>query len=274
MFSHYNWLFLLAVTVISWFIAILLTIIIHRLPILLAHNWRHDCLAYLNQQNSALLYPTKLFDWHSHCPDCQAVLSWRMLIPLISFLMLDRNCHFCHRPISWRYPTIELLSIASALAVAIKFGSSNQALAGILLSWFLIVATFIDLEHQILPDGLTLSLLWLGLLCNTQQLFTKPTDAIIGAVSGYLFLWGIAKLFKLIRKVDGMGHGDFKLFAALGGWFGWQQLPTLLLIASCLGTLLGFLLIAGKKINFNKQLPFGPYLAFAGWCALFWPYRF
>lgn len=205
----------------------------------------------------------------SHCPKCNWQIPWWQNIPIVSYLLLQGRCSSCKTPIHWRYPVVELLGGLSALLVAVHFGVSFKTLYLLILTWSLIAAIFIDFDHMLLPDSITLPLIWLGLLLNTNYIFTTPENAIIGAASGYLCPWFIAHIFKLIRKIDGMGYGDFKLLAVFGAWLGWQMLPLILFAASLIGSIVGITLIISKKYKFTKPIPFGPYLAIAGWLAFF-----
>jgi len=206
----------------------------------------------------------------SHCPQCENLIPIWCNIPVISFLIQKGKCLDCGLAISWRYPAVELLTCFASICVAHKFGFSVQTLAALVLTWSLIAATFIDFEHQLIPDSISIPLIWLGLLLNTWQLFTTPEKAIIGAILAYLTLWLVAYVYRLIRKTDGMGNGDFKLFAVFGAWFGWEYLPLILLLASVIGTLVAIVLLLKKQATLKSAIAFGPYLAIAGWVIMFW----
>jgi leader peptidase (prepilin peptidase) / N-methyltransferase len=247
-----------------------LNVVIYRLPLILKHEYEQECLGYFKHSPLTKSRTFNLAIPRSYCPKCKTTILWWQNIPVISYIILQGKCSHCKKPISWHYPLVEILSCITTILVANHFNYDTRTWPMLILSWMLIAAIFIDLERQLLPDNITLPLVWLGLLLNTNHTFTSPQNAIIGAVSGYLFLWIIAKTFKLIKKVEGMGHGDFKLLAVFGAWLGWQLLPLIILMASLAGLLVGVSLILCKKHQFNKPLPFGPYIATAGWLAFFW----
>lgn len=242
-----------------------LNVVIYRLPIILKNEYKKNCLEYFGNESPTITLSIP----RSYCPQCKNMITWWQNIPVISYILLRGKCSHCQTIIPWRYPAIEILSCLTTILVTLYFGIGIKTIVILLLTWGLIAAIFIDLEHQLLPDNITLSLLWLGLLSNTANIFTTPTNSIIGAASGYLFLWSINKTFKLIRKIDGMGDGDFKLFAAFGAFLGWQMLPIILLLASLTGALTGIYLIVRKKYSLIKPIPFGPHLAIAGWLTFF-----
>jgi leader peptidase (prepilin peptidase)/N-methyltransferase len=191
-------------------------------------------------------------------------------IPVLSFLFLKGQCRHCHTPISWRYPLTEIATALLSLLVAYRFGFSGQTLAALILTWSLIALCLIDYAEQILPDDITLPVLWLGLILNSQALFTSLQSALFGAVVGYLFLWSVYWLFKLVTHKEGMGYGDFKLLAMLGAWLGWQALPMIILLSSVVGVIVGLSMIGFKRLSREQPMPFGPYLAMAGWLSLMW----
>lgn len=248
-----------------------LNVIIHRLPIMLKHAWEKECLEYLGK---SFIFPAKMFNLlvpRSHCPKCLQPIPLWANIPLISFAILKGKCHKCSANISWRYPLVEFLSGLASFFIAYKFGVSWQTLATLILTWGLIALFFIDIDHMLLPDDLTLALLWIGLLFNAiLHPFTDAATAILGATIGYISLWLIAYLFKLIRKVDGMGHGDFKLFALFGAWLGWKFLPIIILGAAVLGSIFGIIAILNKKHHYQKPIPFGPFLIIMGCFPIFY----
>lgn len=249
-----------------------LNVVIYRLPIILKIEYKNSYSEYFGQPTltSTENHPFTLAIPNSHCPQCKTPISWWQNIPIISYILLQGKCNNCHSPISWRYPTVEILSCIATIVVAMHFGIGLKTLLMLIMTWSLIAAIFIDIEHRLLPDNITIPLLWIGLLANTSHIFISPKDAIIGAASGYLLLWSTNKFFKMIRKIDGMGYGDFKLFAVFGGWLGWQMLPIILLVASLAGSIVGIGLILYKKSTLTKAIPFGPYLAAAGWLAFFY----
>jgi leader peptidase (prepilin peptidase) / N-methyltransferase len=205
----------------------------------------------------------------SACPHCKQALKWRHNIPVLSFIFLKGKCAFCHQKISLRYPAVEIITALTGLFLLWKFGLTLSFGASSLFSLILIALIFIDLEHQLLPDILTLPLLWLGLMASLLPVFTDAHSAIIGAVAGYLSLWCVAKAYEYFTHREGMGHGDFKLLAALCAWTGWQGLLPIILIASIAGSIIGISLLITKKVNSKTPIPFGPFLAVAGWIVLF-----
>lgn len=263
-------LFLVGIGISGLLIGSFLNVVIYRLPIMLQREWEQDCSEYLKQATSIKHGVFNLTIPRSHCPKCNTQIAWWYNIPVISYIWLHGKCSNCKATIHWRYPTVELLGSLTALLVATHFGISIQTLSLLGLTWALIAIVFIDIDNLILPDNITLPLIWLGLLLNINHTFTSPENAIIGATSGYLCLWSIAYVFKSIRKVEGMGHGDFKLLAVFGAWLGWQMLPLILFAAALIGGIIGISLVLGKKNQFTKPIPFGPYLAITGWLAFFW----
>jgi leader peptidase (prepilin peptidase)/N-methyltransferase len=214
--------------------------------------------------------PFNLAKPDSTCPKCSHKIKWYENIPVISYLILKGKCSACKAPISARYPIIELVTGVLSGVVAYKLGFSWEAAAALVFTWCLICLTMIDFDHKLLPDQITLPLMWLGILANMQGLFTTLDSAILGAVFGYLSLWSLYWLFKLVTGKEGMGYGDFKLLAALGAWMGWQQLLLIVVLSSFVGAAVGITLIIIKGRDKNIPIPFGPYLATAGWIAFFW----
>lgn len=206
----------------------------------------------------------------SHCPKCKHKLKWLHNIPLFSYVYLKAKCAFCHKKISWKYPFVEVLTGTVMAFLYLHFGFDRLFLEVSLFSLILIALVFIDFEHQLLPDELTLGLMWLGLLVSVFPGFTTPEEAILGASIGYFSLWLIAKMYEFVAKREGMGYGDFKLLAALGAWAGWQALPWIVLMAALLGTIVAVVLLTLKKATAKTAIAFGPYLAVAGWVVLLW----
>lgn len=204
----------------------------------------------------------------SACPACGHALSAADNVPIISYVLLKGRCRYCHAPISARYPAIELLTAILSGMVIWHLGSAFAGLAALLLLWMLIAMTFIDIDTQLLPDELTLPLMWLGLLVNLDGTFVPLRDAVVGAAIGYLTLWAVYWLFKLVTGRDGIGYGDFKLLAALGAWLGWMMLPVIVLLSSAVGALVGLALIVFRGHHRDRPIPFGPFLAAAGLIAL------
>ena len=246
-----------------------LNVVIHRLPKMLELNWKQQC-AELCGENSVASPAYNLMVPHSACPHCNHTISAWENIPVISYLVLRGKCKQCGMSISPRYPTIESISGILSAYAAWHFGFGPAAAGALLLIWALLALTAIDFDTQLLPDDITLPLLWTGLLFNLFGVFTNLSGAVAGAIIGYLALWSVYWLFKLVTGKEGMGYGDFKLLAALGAWFGWQMLPLIILLSSLVGALVGIILIVALKHGRNIPIPFGPYLAGGGLIALFW----
>ncbi len=269
-------LFAVVAGLVGLVIGSFLNVVIHRLPLMLEREWRAQC-AELAGTPATTEAHFNLVVPRSRCPACQAQIRARNNIPLLSWLWLRGRCASCQARISARYPVVEALTGALSAAVAWHFGWGPQALMALLITWYLIAMSGIDLDHQLLPDSLTLPLIWLGLLASLWHvpgghwpLPVTPTEAIIGAVAGYLFLWGVFHAFKLLTGKEGMGYGDFKLFAAAGAWLGWQLLPLILLLSAAVGAVVGLTLIVLKRHSRERPLPFGPFIAGATWIAMLW----
>jgi leader peptidase (prepilin peptidase)/N-methyltransferase len=245
-------LFLIGAGILGLLIGSFLNVVIVRIPRMMD----------LPEEN--LIFPA------SHCLACQTPIAWFHNIPIFSFLWLKGRCHHCDQKISLRYPLVELLTLVLSVIVAMRFGFTVTTIGGLLLTWALIALAFIDGEHTILPDTITLPFLWLGLLFNTTEIFATPTNAIIGASAGYFSLFIVFWIFKWITKKEGLGYGDFKLLAMLGAWLGWQALPMIILVSSLLGSIVGISLIVLHKQDKNVPIPFGPFLAIAGFASLLW----
>ncbi|MTI15457.1 prepilin peptidase [Sansalvadorimonas verongulae] len=266
-------------TIWIWFVTILgllvgsfLNVVIHRLPTMMEKQWTCECQALLNpdadtsEDNSPrynLLVPP------SSCPKCEHKIRPWENIPVISYLFLRGKCGNCKTPISIRYPIIELAAGLLALLSALAYGPGLVSFMVCVLSWMLLAMSMIDVDHQLLPDSMTLPLLWLGLLLNANSMFVPLEDAVYGAAAGYLSLWSVYWLFKLVTGKEGMGFGDFKLLAALGAWMGWQFLPLIILLSSMVGAVTGIAMIVIRGRDRNIPIPFGPYLAAAGLIAMF-----
>ena len=272
-------LFLGMVFLFGLIVGSFLIVVVLRVPIMLHRQWQSDCLEYLTEHHPHHLKtgeppsasaPYNLLTPASRCPQCgHAIRAWEN-VPVISYLLLRGRCSNCHTPIALRYPVIELASGLLAAVTAWQFGVTPLAAFAVLLTWALIVLTMIDYDHFYLPDNIVLPLLWLGLLLNSQGLFTDIYSALFGAMAGYLTLWSVYQLFKLVTGKEGMGYGDFKLLAMLGAWLGWQMLPAIILLSSLVGAVVGVGLILFRQHQAGKPIPFGPYLAAAGWIALLW----
>jgi len=247
-----------------------LNVVIHRLPKMLDRGWRAQC-AELSGQSPPEGPHYNLITPRSECPACGHRIAAYENIPVASYLLLRGRCSACHAPISRRYPAVELLTCAVTVAALFRFGVTPTTLAAWVFLWSLTALTFIDFDTQLLPDNITLPLLWAGLVANVAGFLPGVSlrDAVIGAIAGYLALWTIYWLFKLIRGKEGMGYGDFKLLAAVGAWLGWQMLPLIVLLSSVVGAVIGLGLVAFKGRDHQIPLAFGPYLAIAGAIALF-----
>jgi len=260
-----------------------LNVVIYRLPIMLERQWQRESAAALAASTSgsanaaAAEAPFNLAAPRSACPACHAPIAAIHNLPLLSYLALRGRCAHCRARISARYPAVELLCGTATAVVAWQLGFGWNAACGMLVTWFLIALTFIDLDTQLLPDSLTLPLLWLGLLASLTgwaapgtALPADPVSAIGGAALGYLSLWSLYHLFRLLTGKQGMGYGDFKLLAALGAWLGWQMLLPVVLLSAAVGALVGLTLIALRRQQRGNPIPFGPFLAAAGWVAMLW----
>jgi leader peptidase (prepilin peptidase)/N-methyltransferase len=271
-------LFAVVAALLGLLIGSFLNVVIHRLPLMLERQWRAQCVDVTGQTLPAAEgEPLSLVTPRSRCPACRAPIRAIHNIPVFSYLALGGRCASCRAPISPRYPLVELATAAAFAAVAWRFGFGPQAALAIVFTGYLIALTCIDVDRQLLPDALTLPLLWIGLLASlwhTAASGSAPPaalrDALIGAAAGYLFLWAVFQLFRLITGKEGMGYGDFKLFAAIGAWLGWQMLPLVLILAAVGGSVVGIALIVAKRHGRGVPIPFGPYLAGAAWIAMLW----
>jgi leader peptidase (prepilin peptidase)/N-methyltransferase len=294
------WLLAACVFLFSLLVGSFLNVVIHRLPIMLEREWQEQARDVLAEPGAASA-PAGLHDQdglgpaidavaagpveerynllvpRSRCPKCNAEITALQNIPVVSWLLLGGRCAGCGAPISVRYPIVEIATAALSAAVAMHFGWHWQTFATLLFTWSLVALTVIDLDHTLLPDVITVPLLWLGLLLSlfwhpglATPAPTDPSSAILGAVGGYLILWTVYWAFKLVTGKEGMGYGDFKLLGALGAWMGWQMLPLILLLSALAGAVIGIALILLRGRDRNVPIPFGPYLAAAGWIALLW----
>lgn len=248
-----------------------LNVVIFRLPAILDRRWHSQCHELIHPDKpSVATEPFNLVLPRSRCPHCGHAITALENIPVLSFLWLRGKCSECGKPISWRYPVIELLTAGLSAWATWHFGFNTGGLAALFLTWSLIALAFIDYDRRLLPDDLTLPLLWAGLLFNIFAVFAPLASAVIGAAAAYLSLWLVYQLFKLATGKEGMGYGDFKLFAALGAWLGWQSLPLIILLASLVGALTGIVFILFFGHDRRVPIPFGPFLCVAGWIALMW----
>lgn len=261
-------LFITVSVVFGLMVGSFLNVVIYRLPKMMEQEWHNNCLELQGkdiptQQQFTLSKP------RSNCPQCGHKIKASENIPVISYLLLRGRCSACKTPISIRYPLVEILTGALIGLTSWQLGYTATTLFAWAFVFALIALTFIDFDTQLLPDDITLPLLWLGLLFNLNSGFTDLESAVIGAMAGYLVLWSVFWLFKLIRGKEGMGYGDFKLLAAIGAWFGWQMLPAVILLSSTLGAIIGIALIVLTKRSKEVPIPFGPFLAIGGIAALF-----
>jgi leader peptidase (prepilin peptidase)/N-methyltransferase len=258
-----------AALVLGLLVGSFLNVVALRLPVMMERAWRGECAELLGQSAPAD-EPLSLTHPPSRCPHCgHAIRPWEN-IPVLSWLLLRGRCSACAGPIAVRYPIVEAATGVLSLIVAWQLGW-GWALAGALpLTWGLVALTVIDLDHQLLPDQITLPFLWLGLLLNAFGVYTDPVSAILGAAAGYLSLWAVYQVFRRLTGKEGMGYGDFKLLALFGAWLGWQMLPQVILLSALVGAIVGISLILLRRHGRDVPIPFGPYLAAAGWVALLW----
>jgi len=255
--------------IIGAFVGSFLNVVIHRIPVMLERQWKSECQELLHPETEATtLSKFNLAVPRSHCPACNHQVKAIENIPMVSYLFLRGKCSGCGVKISAQYPLIELLTAILTIFMVWKFGFSLQALGGVLFTWFLIALSGIDIKTQLLPDNLTLPFLWLGIIFNLFATYTDLTSSVLGAIFGYLALWLVFHLFRLVTGKEGMGYGDFKLLAALGAWLGWQSLPLIILLSSAVGAVFGIFMIVSKLQERSQPIPFGPYLAVAGWIAM------
>ncbi len=279
LFAETPILFVAVVFAFCLVIGSFLNVVIHRLPIMMEREWREQCELVAKTPPEQEL-PEGRFDLvapRSRCPSCGALIKAWQNIPVVSYLLLGGRCANCKESISARYPVVELLTAVLAGICAWRFGASIEAIMAIVLTLALIPIALIDADTQLIPDSIVLPLMWIGLtmslwhpVAGAEALFISPQDAIIGALAGYLSLWTVFQLFRLVTGKEGMGYGDFKLLAALGAWLGWQQLPMIILMSAVVGAVVGIALMAFRNHERSVPIPFGPYLAAAGWIAMLW----
>ena len=257
--------------VIGLIIGSFLNVVIHRLPIMMERTWKKECTEFLelkpekdHKDTFNLILP------HSCCPNCKTPIRAYQNIPVISYIFLRGKCANCKVTISIRYPTIELLTGITSATIAWHFGYSSETLFALLLTWALISLSAIDIDCQLLPDTITLPMLWMGLFLSLFSIFTDSHSSIIGAIAGYLSFWIVFHLFKLVTGKEGIGYGDFKLLALLGAWLGWEYLPAIVIFSSLVGAVVGTSMVILVKRDHRLPIPFGPYLAAAGWFSLLW----
>ena len=250
-----------------------LNVVAYRYPMMMERDWKRECHDFLELEPPKFddkLASMTLATPASACPNCGHKIRFWENIPVISYLLLKAKCSSCHTKISFQYPAVELITAIASLTVAYKFGVTIQTVAALLFTWVLIALTLIDLKKLLLPDTITLPLIWSGILLGFFEVFTNLNDSVIGAIGGYLILWSIYHLFKLLTKKEGMGFGDFKLLAALGAWLGYSYLPQIILVSSVVGSIIGISMMVIGKTKQQQPIPFGPYLAIAGWIAMLW----
>ncbi|MBH0015419.1 prepilin peptidase [Pseudoalteromonas sp. NGC95] len=271
------WFYLTTIGLISLCIGSFLNVVIYRLPLMMQREWQSECRLLLEDEltgnkpkQANINEPFNLVKPNSTCPKCKTAIKPWQNIPIISWLILKGKCASCSNPISARYPAVELITAILSLIVAYSFGATEQALLYIFVTWILVALTFIDIDHMLLPDQLTLPLVWLALIASVMGYTITPTDAIIGAACGYLSLWSVFWLFKLLTGKEGMGYGDFKLLAVFGALLGWQSLLTIILLSSVVGAIIGIALLSIQGKDKATPIPFGPYLAIAGWITMLW----
>ncbi|KFZ36186.1 methyltransferase [Shewanella mangrovi] len=284
--GQYPIVFIALAFVFAAVIGSFINVVIFRLPVMMKREWQQECNQFLEEYQPAayqalekqkLLKPLDQFPErfnlvvpNSTCPKCKAAIKPWHNLPIVGWLLLGGKCAACKQPISVRYPIFEFLNGALVAILAWHFGPTIEFALAAVLSFALIAMTGIDLDEMLLPDQLTLPFLWLGIIANYFNTFTSLDNAIIGAIAGYLSLWSVFWLFKLLTGKEGMGYGDFKLMALFGAWLGWQMLPLIILLSSLVGAVIGISMIIFKGMGRNNPIPFGPYIALAGWIALVW----
>ncbi len=247
-----------------------LNVVIYRLPVMMQRGWTAECQEFLELPIDEQTERFDLMLPASRCPKCDAEIKFYQNIPVLSYLFLKGRCAGCQCHISIRYPLVELLTGILSAVIAYQLGGELSTAFALLLTWVLVALSGIDFDHQLLPDNIVLPTLWLGLFLSVFGIFTDPISSIIGAVAGYLALWCVFHAFKLLTGKEGMGYGDFKLLALFGAWLGWQYLPLIILLSSLVGAVIGISMMIVLQRDKNIPIPFGPYLAIAGWIALLW----
>ncbi|MEO0367773.1 MAG: A24 family peptidase [Pseudomonadota bacterium] len=247
-----------------------LNVVIYRLPVRMQYEWSQQSYEWLNEKEYPEPAPPGIVFPASHCQQCKTPIKPWHNIPVISFLILRGRCTDCGAKIGIRYPLVELFTAILSGLVIYQFGFTLQGVAGLIITWALITLSFIDIDHKLLPDDIVIPLMWLGLAASLLPVFASSNDALIGAIAGYLSFWIVFQLFKLLTGKEGMGFGDFKLMAMLGAWLGWLYLPQIILISTFLGSLVGITMMLAFKQKRDAEIPFGPYIALAGWIALLW----
>ena len=247
-----------------------LNVVILRIPALLEYDWRCQCRELLEQDKNDEERPPGIVISRSKCPKCGHSIRAHENIPLLSYLLLRGKCSACKAKIHFRYPLVEFITAVLFVITIWHFGPNLQGLTALFLTALLISMAGIDIDHQLLPDNMTIPLLWSGILLSFWSIHTDLSSSVIGAIAGYLILWSVYHVFRLLTGKEGMGYGDFKLLAALGAWMGWQMLPLVVLLSSVVGAVVGVILMATGRLKKDKPMPFGPFIAAAGWIALIW----
>jgi len=268
--NQHDWLLLVALATLGLVVGSFLNVVIYRLPLMMDSRWRKDCCQLLEVEEPPGDATISLSSPNSHCPHCKEGIKPWQNIPVLSYLLLAGKCGNCGVAISPRYPIVELVTALMTVALASHYDASLALLGAMLLTWALISLTMIDIDHQLLPDDITLPLMWLGLTFSALGVTVSLHDAVLGAMLGYLSLWSVYWIFKLLTGKEGMGYGDFKLLAAMGAWLGWQSIPMLILLSSLVGAVCGIALMIATRRGKDVPIPFGPYLAVAGWVTLLW----
>ena len=264
--------FVAVITLFGLLVGSFLNVVILRLPVILERTWKRECQEWLGDGEPATGEPERfnLVVPRSRCPECGHKITALENIPVISWIVLRGKCRGCGTRISFQYPLVELVAAVMGVVVAWHFGVTWQTLTALGLTWALLALSVIDIRTQLLPDVITLPLLWAGIIVNFNGLFTDLESAVLGAIFGYLSLWTVYQFFRLLTGKEGMGFGDFKLLAALGAWLGWQYLPLIIILSAVVGAAVGLSMIIFRGRDRNIPIPFGPYLAGGGWIALLW----
>ncbi|WP_308419425.1 prepilin peptidase [Deefgea piscis] len=263
-------MFIFAIAVLGLLVGSFLNVVIHRLPLMMEREFKQECAVLLDEPTPTPAAKYNLVVPRSACPQCGHQITALENIPILSWLLLRGQCAHCKNKISARYPLVELMTALISGGLAWHFGYSAPLIGALILAWFLITLIMIDADTYLLPDSLTLPLIWIGLIFNSFNVFTSLESAVYGAIAGYMSLWLVYWAFKLITGKEGMGYGDFKLLAALGAWFGWSMIPMIILLSSFAGAATGIVMVLGQNRGWNKPMPFGPYLGVAGLLALIW----
>jgi len=266
-------LFYASVVILGLVIGSFLNVVIHRLPVILKNSWSRQCRELTEPERAdddATKQPFNLLRPASHCPSCGHRIRAIENIPVLSYIVLGGRCAACHTRIPLRYPVVELATALLSFFTALHFGYTQQTAAALAFTWMIIPLCVIDYDEQLLPDCITLPLLWAGLALSLWGIFIDSRESIVGAMAGYLSLWFVYHIFKLATGKEGMGYGDFKLLAAIGAWVGWKALPVVILLSSVVGAITGIVLITLKGRQRSQPIPFGPFLASAGWITLLW----